>query len=146
MLHTRLCSINIVYTLFGYDDIIIQTTSKGELTMTKLTSERASKITEFLSSDVSRATEILSLSAEEALAEINGGQGNDFTLDEIVEYGKRITQAKQLDNDALANVAGGAGHGDMDENFISLGAAAAIASIVGVVYNIATDIWDRTRG
>ncbi|MCL1919288.1 MAG: hypothetical protein FWG14_13515 [Peptococcaceae bacterium] len=76
-----------------------------------LTEERALALTEILNADEARAEILLRLEPEEALKQINA-QGNDFTLDELREYGGVVNiAAKQthgeLDADSLDNVAGG---------------------------------------
>ena len=78
-----------------------------------ITQERADKLSKILTSDQERAKVLLSLDSNEALAQINA-LGNDFTLDEIKEYGKalRATIAMQngeLSSDDLDEVAGGVG-------------------------------------
>ena len=86
---------------------------------TKLSSERATLLTEILSSDQDRAAKLLELGANEALTKINA-LGHDFTLDEIVEYGKVLTRAIQMSDDTLEGVAGGAGNRDMEEDIIPI--------------------------
>ena len=78
-----------------------------------LTEERATKLSNYLLSDVDRAKKLADYPAEEALAMINA-DGNDFTIDEIKEFGKIMehvstTKAEdgELDDSALEEVAGG---------------------------------------
>ncbi|MCL1918516.1 MAG: hypothetical protein FWG14_09400 [Peptococcaceae bacterium] len=73
-----------------------------------LTQERKDKLSEILSADLERAKTLLELEAAEALLQINA-LGNDFTLDEIHEYGQalRATAQGELDANTLDNVAGG---------------------------------------
>ena len=74
-----------------------------------LTQERANVLTEFLNADEERTKDLFALEANEAQVQINA-LGNDFTLDEIIEYGeavKKLTAQGELDADALDNVAGG---------------------------------------
>ncbi|MCL1917428.1 MAG: hypothetical protein FWG14_03795 [Peptococcaceae bacterium] len=74
-----------------------------------LTEERASILTEILSADEARAQTLLSLDTKEALKQINA-LGNDFTLDELKEYGKAMEASSaqgELDADSLDDVAGG---------------------------------------
>ncbi|MCL1917596.1 MAG: hypothetical protein FWG14_04690 [Peptococcaceae bacterium] len=80
-----------------------------------LTQERAELLTEILTADEERAKNLLALDAKEALTQINA-LGNDFTLDELSEFGKAmdaIFQQGELDADALDDVAGGVDWGAM---------------------------------
>ena len=110
-----------------------------------LTQERANLITELLNEDEARAKELLVLGPEEALSKINGGLGYDFTLDEIVDYGKAFVKAIKLNDDALSSVAGGA-KDDMSEDVapvvvvvvaaapkVKAGAVVASAAVSGAV-------------
>ncbi|MCL1918663.1 MAG: class IIb bacteriocin, lactobin A/cerein 7B family [Peptococcaceae bacterium] len=76
-----------------------------------LTEERAAILSELLTADTERGSILLTLEPAEALAQINA-LGNDFTLEEINEYGevmKAVLESQgELDDDALDNVAGGA--------------------------------------
>ena len=60
-----------------------------------LTKERANIITGILNEDVERANELLALTPEGALEKINGGLGYDFSVEEIIEYGKAVTRLPQ---------------------------------------------------
>ena len=75
-----------------------------------LTNERAAMLAEFLNSDKERATKLFDLAPEDALVEINKA-GNDFTIDEVVEFGEQLKKAAnsncELDADKLADVSGG---------------------------------------
>ncbi|MCL1917744.1 MAG: hypothetical protein FWG14_05445 [Peptococcaceae bacterium] len=75
-----------------------------------LTQERADILTKILSADEERAKVLLSLEADEALKQINA-LGNDFTLDELSEYGKALkavsAQGDELDVESLDDVVGG---------------------------------------
>ncbi len=75
-----------------------------------ITNGRAQKLSDFLFSDEEKASHYLSLSPEDAVKEINA-QGNDFTVEELIEYGniikKSTSQQDELDADDLDNVAGG---------------------------------------
>ena len=72
-----------------------------------LTQEKAKVLTEFLAADEQRARELMSLDANEALMKINGGQGVQYTLDELKEYGSVLSQATAVSDDQLEGVAGG---------------------------------------
>lgn len=75
-----------------------------------MTQERATALSTFLTSDEKRAKDLLALEPNEALTQINA-YGHDFTLDEIIEFGKAVnTAAKandELSTDALDEAAGG---------------------------------------
>ncbi|MCL1917597.1 MAG: hypothetical protein FWG14_04695 [Peptococcaceae bacterium] len=74
-----------------------------------LTQERAEKLSGVLTADEERAKTFLELDPTEALSQINA-LGNDFTLDEIEEFGQMVRDLNaqgELDADALDNVAGG---------------------------------------
>ncbi|MCL1917448.1 MAG: hypothetical protein FWG14_03900 [Peptococcaceae bacterium] len=78
-----------------------------------LTQERADILTDILNADETRAEALLDLEPEEALKQINA-LGNDFTLDELHEYGKVLEAASkqgELDAESLDDVAGGVHHG-----------------------------------
>ena len=86
-----------------------------------LTQERATVITEFLEADLDRAKKLFDLGPDAALKEINAA-GNDFTIEEINEYGEAAKKASaqgELDADALDNVAGG--------SFVAAGVMVGIA-------------------
>ena len=72
--------------------------------------KRAEKLGEYLASDTERAKKLLTLSPEEALEAING-DGYDFTLDEINEYGAEVRRVSSLSSEIseenLEKVAGG---------------------------------------
>lgn len=72
-----------------------------------LTEERAKLLSEILISDKDRAKKLLGLGAPEAMRKINA-LGNDFTLEEIKEYGKALVSASEVNDEALESVAGGA--------------------------------------
>lgn len=125
--------------------------------MKNLTQERANVITSFLESDQGRAEKLFGLGAEEALEAINGGTGQNFTLDEIKAYGAALSTAVagSMGDADLEAVAGGAGGGDMEEDSIiigtvvvvgaakksGLGAAAAGAAVGAVVSNVINRFW-----
>lgn len=75
-----------------------------------LTQERTQLLVNYLDADIDRARELVKLAPEEALAKINA-TGNDFTLEEIVEFGKQLqaaaAQSGELDENALGEVSGG---------------------------------------
>lgn len=75
-----------------------------------LTNERAEILSKYLIADKERAAKLLNMPADEAAAVINA-DGNDFTIEEIVEFGKQLqayaSQDGELDAEALDNVAGG---------------------------------------
>lgn len=75
-----------------------------------LTRERAQVLADYLNADTERSKKLLEMSPEVALAGMNA-DGNDFTLDEILEFGKQLqataAQTGELDENALSNVAGG---------------------------------------
>ena len=76
-----------------------------------MTQERANILTSILNADQERTCHLLSLDASDAMAQINA-LGNDFTLDEITEYGEAIRASVaqgELDSTALDGVAGGLG-------------------------------------
>jgi len=80
-----------------------------------LTQERAAVLTKILEADEARTQTFLSLEPEEAVKQINA-LGNDFTVDELCEYGEALqahvaalNEKGELDADALDNVAGGFG-------------------------------------
>ena len=55
-----------------------------------LTIERAERLVGILESDEERAVKLLELDAEVALEQINT-LGNDFTIDELREFGEALT-------------------------------------------------------
>jgi hypothetical protein len=73
-----------------------------------LTQARADALTEILNADEARAQTLLNLEPDEALRQINA-MGNDFTLDELNEYGEALEAGRkgELNAEALDNVAGG---------------------------------------
>ena len=74
-----------------------------------LTQKKADILSEILAVDAERGKVLLALDPIEALAQINA-LGNDFTLDEIKEFGEALKVASQqceLDADALDSIAGG---------------------------------------
>ena len=79
-----------------------------------LTNDRTEKLASFLSSDLDRAKSLLTLTPEEATTKINA-EGFDFTVEEVVEFGKLLqTAASSSDNgelseEELGDVAGGIG-------------------------------------
>jgi len=86
---------------------------------TVLTEERAKLLSEILVSDKDRAAKLLKLGASEAMRKINE-LGHDFKLEEIEAYGEAIMSANKLNDDALKNVAGGAGSGNMEQDILPL--------------------------
>ena len=87
-----------------------------------LTQARANVLTEILSADEARTQTLLSLEPHEAVKQINA-LGNDFTVDELCEYGQALQAAKgELDAEALDDVAGGGGWADF-----AIGVAACVA-------------------
>lgn len=79
-----------------------------------LTNERAEQIAKYLTDDTVRGRVLLDLSAEEAMARINA-DGNDFTLEEIREFGKQLqliadanNREGELSAEELDDIAGGA--------------------------------------
>ena len=88
-----------------------------------LTEERAMAITEVLAADEARAKALLSLEPEEALKQINA-LGNDFTVDELREYGNVLSFAAkkeqgELSVDSLDDVSGGGAKWDAFRGFMS---------------------------
>ncbi|MCL1918662.1 MAG: hypothetical protein FWG14_10165 [Peptococcaceae bacterium] len=71
-----------------------------------LTQERAEKLSEILNADPEQAKALLALEPAEALSQINA-LGNDFTLEEVNEFGKALKAQGELDDDALDDVSGG---------------------------------------
>jgi lactobin A/cerein 7B family class IIb bacteriocin len=77
-----------------------------------LTDERAKKLSDYLVSDVERAQRLVDLPADEALVLINA-EGNDFTIDEIKDFGlvmEHVSQSnkdEELNEEELEEVAGG---------------------------------------
>lgn len=75
-----------------------------------MTNERVAQLADFLKADVERAKKLMDLSPEEAVKIINEN-GNDFTVDEVVEFGLNlknvVAQADELSEDNLDDVAGG---------------------------------------
>jgi len=99
---------------------------------TVLTQERAKLITDYLTADGTRAKEVLSLSSEEALPKINGGLGQNFTLDELNEYGKVLQKATKqigLSDITLEGIAGGTNN----EDVLTMAAATIIAASITAV-------------
>ena len=92
-----------------------------------LTKERAGILVDFLNADKDRAERIVKLDPAEAVKEINAA-GNDFTAEELIEFGEVAAKAQsgELDDDALEDVAGGSA------TVVSLvvGLTAAIASLL----------------
>jgi hypothetical protein len=75
-----------------------------------LTEERAKVLTEFLNAEEGLAKRLLLLEPNEALEEINAF-GNDFSLEELNEYGDALKGAfakGELDDELLDQVSGGA--------------------------------------
>lgn len=95
-----------------------------------LTNERAELIANYLTSDKERGRHLLTLEPEEAVSKMNA-DGNDFTVEEIIEFGKQLqivsTQDEELDVEDLDNVAGGS---------ITLGGLLGAAFVVKVAYDI----------
>jgi len=74
-----------------------------------LTQERGERLTEFLKADEERAIKLLETVPEEAVKQINA-LGNDFTVDELLEYGSALKAEfgnAELSVDDLDDVAGG---------------------------------------
>lgn len=79
-----------------------------------LTKERADKLTNYLNEDPERAKRLVALTAEEAVAEMNG-DGYDFTAEELEDFAEQMQAMAgsgapdgELGEEALGNVAGGA--------------------------------------
>ena len=62
-----------------------------------LTQLRAEKLVDFLISDQERAAKLFELDAQAAVKQINA-EGNDFTEDEISEFGKALLKDSHLHN------------------------------------------------
>jgi len=62
-----------------------------------LTQLRAEKLVDFLLSDENRAAKLFELEAQMAAEQINA-DGNDFTEDEISEFGKALLKDSHLHN------------------------------------------------
>lgn len=78
-----------------------------------LTNERSERLSAYLTADIERAKSLIELTPEEAVAKINA-DGNDFTVDEIKEFGDQLQKVAasqsedgELTEDALSEVAGG---------------------------------------
>lgn len=78
-----------------------------------LTKERAELLGAYLNEDLDRTKRLADLTAEEAIAEING-DGNDFTVEELQDFAEQIQAMNvsqeaegELEEGALDNVAGG---------------------------------------
>ena len=75
-----------------------------------LTNERAEQIASYLMNNKEYAEELLQLSPEEAVKKMNE-EGNDFTAEEIIEFGENLKTAsvknEELDENALEDVSGG---------------------------------------
>ena len=76
-----------------------------------LTNERAALFADFLKADVERANKLVELSPEEVVAIVNE-EGNNFTVEEVVEFGENLkavaaAQSGELSEDKLEEVAGG---------------------------------------
>lgn len=95
-----------------------------------ITNEKAELLANYLTADKDRAVELLKLTPEEAMAKINA-DGNNFTVDEIGEFGAaladisaKMNSGEELDTDALAQVAGGGPVG-------TIAAGAAVGFLIG---------------
>ena len=80
-----------------------------------MTGERAERLANYLTTNRERTLELLKLSPEEAVDKINA-DGNDFTLEEIKEFGaalmdysNNVNEDGELDEASLTDVAGGSG-------------------------------------
>lgn len=76
-----------------------------------LVKERADLISSYLVMDPERAKILLVMKPDEACEKINA-DGNDFTIEEITEYGKNLQaayekQQSELDESSLDEVTGG---------------------------------------
>lgn len=74
-----------------------------------LTQERANVISQYLEADQERAKELLALEPADAAKKMNA-DGNDFTVNEIIDYGKALKVAVSKDElgaEDLDSVAGG---------------------------------------
>lgn len=75
-----------------------------------LTNERAELLSKYLAEDKDRTLALLGLSPEEAAAKINA-DGQDFTVDEIREFGEQMQKvavhSEELDASSLDQVSGG---------------------------------------
>ena len=75
-----------------------------------LTNERAELLSSYLIADKERAYKLFEMDAEVAVAEING-DGFDFTVEEVQEFGKQLTallnQGDELSEESLDAVSGG---------------------------------------
>lgn len=77
-----------------------------------MTIERTEAFANYLKADVDRANKLIELAPEDALKVINA-DGNDFTLEEITEFGENLkavamqNQSDELDEASLENVSGG---------------------------------------
>lgn len=94
-----------------------------------LTNERAEMLANYLTEDTQRAKELLILEPAEALKEING-QGYDFTLEELSEYGEAVRAASaegELEAEALDDVSGGS---------VTLAALVGAGFAVKVAYDV----------
>lgn len=75
-----------------------------------LNTERSELLSNFLIEDKERAYRLLNLDPEVALEEINGN-GFDFTIDEVEEFGKQLislaNKGEELSEESLDAVSGG---------------------------------------
>lgn len=77
-----------------------------------LTKERADIITGLLTEDLERAKTLSELGATEAVEEVNKLRpGNNFVLEELVEYSKAVQEQQELGSTELQQVAGGQADG-----------------------------------
>lgn len=90
-----------------------------------LTNERAEKFADFLKEDVERANQLVEMSPEEVV-EIANAAGNDFTVEEVTEFGDNFkaiaAQSEELNEENLDGVSGG----------IAAAAAAVYLTCVGL--------------
>lgn len=106
-----------------------------------LTNERAEKLGNYLTADKDRAEGLLSMTPEKAVLEINKS-GYDFSVDEVIEFGRQIAVAgerivpgtTELEEAALSEVSGGV--------ITELTAAACVAA-VALGYTIGKDLANR---
>jgi len=83
-----------------------------------MTNERAKLLSNILNEDADRANKLVALEPAVAIEKINA-LGYDFTVEELVAYGKALAASQgKVEDEALSGVAGGAGQEDMDANFI----------------------------
>ena len=95
-----------------------------------LTNERAELIANYLTADKVRGRSLLALEPAEAVAKMNA-DGNDFTVEEIMEFGKQLRELSahegELNAEDLDNISGGV---------VTIGTLLGAAFVVKVAYDV----------